>query len=110
VTAAVMKDDRPAMFHYHRYFPRRFAANEQTGGQHHRDSGANEKRELRRLVSVIADKLKDPAVKPVNERALEIIERAYALERAAVKRRRRHQGTQIRYPFQRSGDVPWTPE
>lgn len=103
---AVLKNDRPSMYHLHRYVPNRIAAGERQG-----DDGRlsrlteREKSELRRLVSAIADKLKDPALAPVQEQARDLLGRAGKVQYGASERLRKEERARVPFAFQSEHDV-----
>ncbi len=103
---AIMKNDRALMYAFAQYIPLRVAAGDRDdAGNGRRSPAEREKRELRRMLGVIGDKLKDPAFGPVNKRALDLIGRAGDLEREAGKRRREEERGQVKYSFQKPGDI-----
>ena len=103
---ALLKDDRPGMFHLHRYIPHRIAAGERQAGDGRLTRlSEREKSELRRLINAIADKLKDPALGPVHERARDVLGPAGKVQYGASERLRKAEQARVFFAFQSEHDV-----
>jgi DNA-binding protein H-NS len=101
---AILKDDRPALYCYAKFAPRRLAEGTRDDSGQWKDTTSNRERaEIRRMLKAIDARLKDPSLAPINQRAGELLVRAGKLEGAATQRAMR----QRTYGFQSPGEVAW---
>ena len=69
------------------------------------DLDTGEKNELRDLLTQARDRLADPRFAPLSKEALTLASRAGMVSRDADKRRREEERGQVRFSFQRAGDI-----
>lgn len=100
---AILKDDRASLFCYARYIPMRLEQDSRTGPTWSSDTSGSDRDDLKRLLRVIDDKLKDQSLKPVNTRASDLMVRAGAVRRSVTKKR----PSETKYRFETGNEVAW---
>jgi hypothetical protein len=104
VKYALLKDDRPALYLWQRYLPARLnrKPNESDGIFAAADDAVHAA-ELRRLLSVVRQKLEDDSLIPVAKSASDLMVRAGKLSRSVAKSRQ----PSMQYVFQAANEVPF---